>query len=407
MDETTECRHDAVDCLNPYEMIRKYRCSTCGAVMMCACEEMFARRFLPHQLREGAELSTQERIPVTHGFVNGTCRECRGLQPEAHPLAAIPGRTSKIRRYYWREINFEIMRRCDAETGDPESSYLGDKKLRQRIRREVVEEFKRLHAENPKYTFDSTSQEEIIRKHSVDVVRIDATFAPKKEGRKAAIRDGHDECSAEEFASRHFVRQGWHSLRLESAPFHVIFVVYLWTLIQDTADPKNRMVQFGSRTDYEGDKQGIVISTWLPDDFGTNGYAKRRKEAIDEYFDRFLLTDTIHYLFDEWLEPSRDLREYLWAHRDEDVRRAEQLVAILPPEVTIRILRYLVADYWRHYVGWPDLLLHRSSDYFLTEVKASRDKLSEGQKRWIADNATTLKLPFKLVKIHRAATRTP
>ncbi|MEM7203920.1 MAG: VRR-NUC domain-containing protein [Planctomycetota bacterium] len=404
MDDTTACRHDTVDCLNPYELIRKYRCVTCDAVMMCSCEEEFAQRFLPHQLSEGRELSTQTRIPVTHGFQAGTCRECRGLPAEAHPMSAIPGRTSKIRRYYWREIDFEVMRRCHAETGDADLANLGPPELRKRIEREVVAEIKQEHESNPKYTFESTTQADIIRDYSVEVERIDAAFAPKQEGKKAAILDGSEECSAEEFASRHFRREGWESLRLESAPFHVIFGVYFWTVIQDPADERCRMVQFGSRTDYEGEKKGVAITTWLPEDFGTPGYPTRRSEAIDELFDRFIMPDTVDYLFEEWLEPSQNLREYLWAHRVEDVERAQKLVEILPPEVTIRILRYLVADYWRNYVGWPDLLLHRGDDYFFAEVKASRDKLSDEQKSWIRNNHTTLKLPFRLVKIHRAST---
>jgi hypothetical protein len=37
-------------------------------------------------------------------------------------------------------------------------------------------------------------------------------------------------------------------------------------------------------------------------------------------------------------------------------------------------------------------------------VKSSGDKLSDDQKRWIEDNHRRLKLPFKLVKIHKLAT---
>jgi hypothetical protein len=47
------------------------------------------------------------------------------------------------------------------------------------------------------------------------------------------------------------------------------------------------------------------------------------------------------------------------------------------------------------------LLVYRGSDWFLAEVKASGDGLSEDQKRWIQDNHRYLHLPFKLVKIHK------
>ena len=36
------------------------------------------------------------------------------------------------------------------------------------------------------------------------------------------------------------------------------------------------------------------------------------------------------------------------------------------------------------------------------EVKSSSDKLSEEQKRWIADNHGMLNLSFRIAKIHKA-----
>jgi len=62
------CHHPDRACLNQHELIRKYRCADCGAVMMCACDEVRGHRFLPHQLSECCDLDTQERVPVTHGF---------------------------------------------------------------------------------------------------------------------------------------------------------------------------------------------------------------------------------------------------------------------------------------------------------------------------------------------------
>src|SRR6185369_4675339 len=100
------CAHDTVICLNEYDLIRKYRCEKCNGVMMCSCDRIIGEKYLPHQLKEGAELETGNRIPVTLGFQDRTCRECRGLDPIAHPTAARFRSTSNIRRYYWREIFF-------------------------------------------------------------------------------------------------------------------------------------------------------------------------------------------------------------------------------------------------------------------------------------------------------------
>ena len=142
----------------------------------------------------------------------------------------------------------------------------------------------------------------------------------------------------------------------------------------------------------------------LPEDFGSLGYGDRRKDAIDEHlsskmFDR----DNLLWLFDYWIVHSFALRNYLWAHREKDVATARRLVEVLPPTTIVEILRYLAENYWGRYVGWPDLFVWKPGLFFLAEVKGSGDKLSEEQKRWVGDNAERLRLPFKLVKLHRAA----
>lgn len=408
------CRHESVQCLNEYELIRKYRCDACGGVMMCSCDRAIGERFLPHQLHLGCVLDTQARVPVTLGFTERVCRECRGLPPEAHPMAAIHGRTSKIKRYYWREIAFltftRFAERAEAAGLEPRNSYSPDGvDLRREVEREVIEEIKRSHARDPKYDFQEVSQAEILAKHNVEVLRLDATFAPKSQAKGSCIFDGQEVVSAEEFASRHYRRTGWNVLFCESRPFHVLFGIYMWLLIQDPADPRGEMHGFGAKMDYPSRSltRGEQLWTRHPPDFGTKGYAQRRAEAIDEHFESMLPADQgdLLWRFDYWIEGSELLRDYLWAHDPDDVARARSIVEILPPEVIVRVLRYLVGNYWGRYTGWPDLLAHRGGEFFFAEVKASKDGLSGDQKRWIADNALDLSLPFRLVKINRATTR--
>jgi hypothetical protein len=62
--------------------------------------------------------------------------------------------------------------------------------------------------------------------------------------------------------------------------------------------------------------------------------------------------------------------------------------------------------YWKRCCGWPDLPAKCGDEIFFAEVKASRDKLSADQRRWIADNQHCLKFPFHPVKILRQNPRT-
>ncbi len=400
-EKAPSCDHADRTCLNQHELIRKYRCNDCGAVMMCACDEAFGRRFLAHQLNEGCELETQERITVTHGFQPAICSECRGLRADPAPAAAIPGRTSKIKRYYWRDLFFaERSAQADWDVEHPDASDDERRSAHEKIERTVLEDIKALHVSAPKYTFAEKSQAEVIAQFSVKVEALEATYA-KGAKKGAQIVSGDEVISAEEFASRHYAAQGWQVLRLESVPFHVLFGAMTWLLIQGYDDPLCQMVSFGDRVAFEEKRPGEMIWTHLPSDFGSKGYGERRANAIDEHFDQMLLDDDPLWLFDYWLEPSEGLRQYLWAHRPEDVARARRLLEILPFETTKAILRYLVEGYWDRYLGWPDLLLYRQGEFKFVEVKSSNDKLSEEQKSWIGDNHDILKLPFAIAKIHK------
>jgi hypothetical protein len=407
----TTCSHLKIACLNPFELIRKYQCAACGEIMMCACDEELGRRFLPHQLREAVVLDTQQRLPVTLGFQQGICNRCRGLPEEAHPVAQIYGRTSKIARYYWREIAFEKMRRFEAWAqahglGDVTPLETEHRAVSAAIEKEVMQDIRSLHERSPKYQFKEESQGETIAKNHVEVVNLRAAYV-KHEGRKALVLDGETPSSVEELVSRQYEREGYSVLKTESVPFHAIFGVFLCLLIEDPFDPKGRMVFFGERGAAEERREGEQIWISLPEDFGTPSYARRRSGAIDEHFASMLKGDTRELLwaFDYWkTSHSKRLREYLWAHRVEDVRVAREIVCIIGADTVRLILRYLLAHYWKRFCGWPDLLVHRKSDYFFAEVKSSGDELSEDQKTWIRGNHNELRLPFKLVKVHRAGT---
>jgi hypothetical protein len=379
-------------------------CRVCGEVMMCSCDREFGEEFLPHQLHHGRDLETGLDVDVTLGFQDDICRECRGLPPEAHPKAELYGRSSKVVRYYWREIFFETTRRF----GDwAKASGLKRVKARfehrnsyDKIEREVIDEIKEAHARVPKYDYSEPSAAEIIGRYGVETVDLRAQYLRDGSGGRHLVTSFGTFQTPEEAASAHYRNRGYNVMKCESRPFHVLFGTFMWLVIQDPSDELRQMVGFGSRTAFEAGENPKQILTFLPKDFGKPGYATRRAEALDEHF--ALLEDDLGWLFDYWLEPSVELRQYLWAHRDEDVERARRVLEIIAPEDVRRVLRYLVDSYWGHYVGWPDLLVCDSQSFLFCEVKGSGDSLSSDQKRWITDNAEVLGFPFELLKIHRA-----
>lgn len=401
------CPHLVPICINPHELIRKYRCGDCVEVFMCECDEDFALKFLPHQINKGTELETRLEVPVTSGFLEAICNKCRGLPLVSHPRAELMGSTTKIDRYYWRELYFETTRRFadwskDAGYDDIQDAKFDHPYIHKEIAKSVRDEMKELHRTSPLYVYHEVSQEQVIAEHNIEVLALKATYV-KSSNRRAQVKDETGVCDVDEYVSRYFRRQGYEVIPTESIPFHVLFGIYMWILIQYPTDSLLQLSGFGDRFVFEDGGEPKTIMTLLPRDFGTPGYAKRRSNDIEEHI-QSLRRDDLGGIFDYWLGSSCDFRQYLWAHRSRDIETARKLISILPQSVILDILRYLVGAYWQRYLGWPDLLVHDKHSFFFVEVKSSKDRLSQDQKDWIKGNATYMNLPFKIVKVHKSAT---
>lgn len=372
---------------------------------MCSCEKDFGLKYLPHQLSFATAQETHEFVPVTIGFQQNICNSCRGVRENAYPKSQIYGRTTKISRYYWREIAFKaipIFADWAKNQGyaDWTKALMKHQDILHAIEKDVVKEIKEMHEQLPKYTYLEESQEDVLIKNNVEIVKLEGTYIKTDTG--LTILDGKDLCSPEEFSARYYRRHGYEVLFTESIPFHVLFGVFFWKLIQDPSDPMQLIKSFGDRTAFETKEKGKSITTYLPQDFGSVNYGIRRSKAIEKHIAIIpkSITELI-WLFDFWIEPSKDLRQYLWAHRPKDISTAHELLSIVPIDYLIKILSYLIRDYWGRYCGWPDLLVYRKNEILFVEVKSSHDKLSEDQKNWIRGNHNELHLPFKLVKIHK------
>lgn len=262
----------------------------------------------------------------------------------------------------------------------------------------AVKKIQALHESTPKYEYQSSStQDELQEDYGLEVVPMKAVFAHGGE----ILLDGQF-YSPEDFVALQYKIKDFDTLPLESRPFHVLFGIFFWTVIEDANDPKKRYVSFGERTAFENGEEPALISMLLPEDFGTEGYYERKRQNIEAHLNSILWTSNyLLEVFDKWIVPSFNLRNYLWGHDPYDVERARSLIEILEPTSIRSILEYLIGDYWKRYLGWPDLLIYNQDTYYFVEVKGKRDKLSDDQKQWVIDNSEILKLPFKVVKIHK------
>ena len=80
-----------------------------------------------------------------------------------------------------------------------------------------------------------------IDRWQVEIVDLTGTYVRNAGIKSAAILDGAELCRVEEFAARHFRRSGFEATFLESAPFHVLFGVYFWSVIQVAATGESEL----------------------------------------------------------------------------------------------------------------------------------------------------------------------
>lgn len=422
-DSGVVCEHRNRTFLSPWESLRKHVCADCGAVMTCACDENIAIYVTPYQAGRGRDQWTHDEVLVTHPLVPGLCHDCRGEIPPPYPRIAHRGASSKIQRYYWHEIWKETELELLAWARENDVPLFDDdgKPRLLSFRREhaetykaieaaVIDRWKKIHEENPRYDFTQPSDADVIKSCEVVVEEIDACYLAPSPGHVLVLPLGATDpagaVQVEEFVARRLRSAGREVMFCESRPFQALYGSLMWLWVQSPSDPRLRPAGFGGRDGVGANEHGMI---WMlrPHDFGSPAHAVRRGEALQAHLD--MLPDDLDgmlWAYDYWQEPSRPLRQYLWAYTEEDQERGRTLIEVLGPQRIKQIMRYLAEDYWGRYLGWPDLVSwsdgpNGPADVEFVEVKSSSDKLSDDQRSWIEGNHKQLQLPFHIAKVHR------
>jgi hypothetical protein len=387
------CNHPSLSCLNHYETIRKYRCNKCGKVLMCDCEYEIATRLLPHQISKGVVLETKERIP-TDGFAHAICAHCRCEQEEPHPKAEGWGNKGKVYRFYWREItktyyqavlewlaarDLSISNIIEFEQQHPSDACA--------LKAESLKFWQRSHSLKPKYDTHELTQAGFLKDADVRTVSFPGTYRQvRKEGQdigRWVLADG-SLAGAEDYAKECYNSLGFSTIRCERRIPLVWTVAFLGHVIQDPSDPLTREVLRHSTVGWSKSHPNTAnVAFLLPRDFGTATYASRRMVAIRSAVEEMETCPDLGSLLRKGVLAHRSLLDYLWVNDNGCCRYAEAAIEVLPRQFITMAVQWLVADLWRHSPGWPDFLIYRGREWFFSEVKSPKDRLSSAQMRWL------------------------
>ncbi len=407
----SSCTHDTVRCLNHYDTFRKYFCKDCERVYICACEWHLAITFLPHQTRDAQEYGTRKQFSVD-GFAPSMCAECRGKPEEAHPRAAIWGQKGKVERFYWREIfktECELASAWLAEKGESVQDIINFQsrfpEAAAEIRKEAKRRWQHLHRQQAKYDLSERTEAQFLSSIDISTIEVEAPYIQVTKGDQKIgkwIGTGGRRVSAEEFAREWFIAQGFGVLRCERILISCWFGAFLASVVQDPEDPRQQQCMRGSTRGWRSDiRDTPLISFSLPEDFGSLDYFERRRGAFEARLLELRSIPRLADLFDELLNSSESLRDYLWANEDEAIATAREALLVVPTEIVLRSLSWTAESFWERQPGWPDLFIYRGDEFRFVEVKSPHDHLSQEQMRWF-EWAIEADIPGQLLRIKRS-----
>lgn len=407
------CQHNGVRCLNHYDIFRKYLCEDCGRVWMCECERELAVTFLPHQTGFGSEYGTRKRYPV-NGFARGLCAECRGEPEESHPRAAIYGQKGKVERFYWREIyktyltmardwmlkhSVQVRDVLELESRFPDETMEMKKKARKL--------WQKRHEHDPKYDTSQLTEAAFLSDVSVPQREVEASYVQIERGDQRLgkwINEAGNPVSAEDIAAEHYRKEGFTVLTCENRLISMLVGTLCCRVIQDPADPRTQTVMRGSTRGWTSQNRDTpLISFLLPEDFGSREFYFRREAEFRELISELRETKYLDALFEELLEPSTLLRDYLWVNEDEAVDLARAALSVIPQSLVVDFVDWAIRDFWQRQPGWPDLLLLRADEFRFSEVKSPHDKLSLEQIQWFRWAVEEAGVPCEICRVKRAA----
>jgi len=380
---------------------------------MCECKKELALQFLPHQISHGRESGTYIRYAVS-GFARNICPSCRGEKEKAHPRAAIYGQKGKIERYYWREIfktYLEKARSWLAERNivikyviDFENRFSKEAK---RMRKEAKKFWQFRHKKAPKYDLKEPTEAAFLSKVDVPQKYLDSKYVQVQKGEQKIGKwiglKGKPSC-AEDVVIDWYENEGFSVRKCERKLISVLIGTFCAPVIQDPKDPRVRIGMRHSTRGWTSNKRDTpLIQFLLPEDFGTKEYFKRRSKAFNNLLKGLEKTE-LKALFEEMLNSSTSLRDYLWVNNDEAVELGRFALRVMPQLLVLKCIEWAIRDFWNRQSGWPDLFVFTDDEFWFVEVKTPHDKLSLEQMSWFRWAIEEVSIPCEIFRLRRTAT---
>jgi hypothetical protein len=300
-----------------------------------------------------------------------------------------------VERYYWREIDktyWEMISKWLAEKRIPiENSLLFESKFSEEaklMKREAKRIWQKRHEEAPLYVINEPTETAFLSEVKVPERHLTAKYVQAQEnGKKIGKWTSQvgTPCSIEEVVADWYKAKGFSVKKCESKLISVLVGTFCSSII---LEPR-------TGTSYR-------LPANIAIDFGSEEFSKRKSEDFGKLISTLEHAEGLERLFEELLQPSADLRHYLWVSDDEAVELGRVAIRAMPQSMIIKCIKWGFQHFWERRPGWPDLFVFKDRSFLFVEVKSAlarhHDKLSLAQMNWFRW-ALEANVPCEIVRL--------
>ena len=224
---------------------------------------------------------------------------------------------------------------------------------------------------------------------------------------KAKYTINGNEYFAEEVAINHYKSLGYKALWTENTYWWTLMSLFFWDVIFAETRGAVSVIIGGVQTELEpGDKRfeqlfkQTIQMNGMPSDFFTPEFYERRKSLLKNKIQELQYSNLEQKLSESYKQNyGRNCRPI---ENWDKYKIDELLISVqrVDKGKLIKILERLISDFNNNRAGLPDLVVYDDKDFFFSEVKSEKDKISEKQKEWHDFLSTTLGLKVEIFLIN-------
>jgi len=224
---------------------------------------------------------------------------------------------------------------------------------------------------------------------------------------KAKYTINGNEYFAEEVAINHYKSLGYKALWTENTYWWTLMSLFFWDVIFAETRGAVSVIIGGVQIELEpGDERfeqlfkQTILMNGMPSDFFTPEFYERRKSLLKNKIQELQYSNLEQKLSDSYKQNYR--RNCRPIENWDKYKIDELLISVqrVDKGKLIKILERLISDFNNNRAGLPDLVVYDDKDFFFSEVKSEKDKISEKQKEWHDFLSTTLGLKVEIFLIN-------